>query len=166
MRHTVEEIRNAFSYDPETGIFHWKIRKGHKKPGAIAGSEKEGRIVIRLDRRGYSAGVIAWVITYGEWPTLLIDHRDRNAMNNVLTNLRLATYRQNVHNRPKLPYNKCGYKGVFFQKTRGKYYASIRINGKQKHLGSFETPQAAHEAYCRAAEQLHGEFSCNEQAHD
>ncbi|WP_415869671.1 HNH endonuclease [Burkholderia ubonensis] len=117
---------------------------------------------MRLDRRGYAAGIIAWVITYGEWPDRLVDHRDRDALNNRLSNLRLATYTQNVHNRPKLPSNKSGYKGVFYNKRARKFQASIRINGAQKYLGSFDSAKEAHEAYCQAANELHGEFACND----
>lgn len=162
MRHTVDEIRNAFAYDPGTGILRWKIKKGNRFPGMEAGSVKDGRVVVRLDRRGYGVSILAWVITYGEWPDRLVDHRDRNSLNNALSNLRLATYAQNVHNREKLPRNSTGLKGAFFNKQIKKYVSEIRHNGERTFLGTFETAQAAHEAYCRAANELHGEFACHD----
>lgn len=40
-----------------------------------------------------------------------------------------------------------------------KYRAFISINGKNKHLGMFTTPEAAHAAYCAAALERFGEFA-------
>ena len=39
------------------------------------------------------------------------------------------------------------YKGVTFQKSRGKWVAKIRENGRNKYLGSFNTELEAHNAY-------------------
>ena len=39
-----------------------------------------------------------------------------------------------------------------------KWHAQIGVNGKVKHLGYFPTPELAHEAYCKGAHELHGEF--------
>jgi hypothetical protein len=47
---------------------------------------------------------------------------------------------------------------VSFKKSRNKWQSQIKINGKTKHLGLFETEIEAHEAYCKAAAELHGEF--------
>lgn len=33
------------------------------------------------------------------------------------------------------------------------------LNGKNKHLGYYDTPEAGHAAYCKAASELHGEFA-------
>ncbi len=35
----------------------------------------------------------------------------------------------------------------------------IRLQGKNYHLGMFDTPEEAHKAYCEAAVKLHGEFA-------
>ena len=37
--------------------------------------------------------------------------------------------------------------------------ANIKLNGRQRKLGRFKTPELAHAAYCRAALELHGDFS-------
>ena len=42
--------------------------------------------------------------------------------------------------------------GVYFQKARGKFTAQLHINGKQKHLGCFNTPEEAFQAYKTAKE--------------
>ncbi len=97
-------------------------------------------------------------MTHGIWPKNLIDHEDHNCKNNRLLNLREATHQQNQFNK-RMP-NKTGFKGVVRSgSTKNPYMSLIRINGKQTYLGSFETPEAAHAAYCAAAQEHHGEFA-------
>lgn len=42
--------------------------------------------------------------------------------------------------------------GVCFHKPLGKFLARLKVNGKQKHLGCFDCPQEAHQAYVVAKE--------------
>ena len=98
----------------------------------------------------------------GEPDGLQIDHRDGDGLNNRRSNLRVATRSQNMHNRSAYCNNKSGFKGVDFRKEGGKWRAKIRINNKEKHLGMFDSPEEAHEAYCRASEKYHGEFGRTE----
>lgn len=53
--------------------------------------------------------------------------------------------------------NTSGYKGVSLEGTRFK--AKICKNYKQIHIGTFDTKEEAHAAYCTAARELHGEFA-------
>ena len=88
-----------------------------------------------------------------------VDHVDLNGLNNRRENLRIATPQQNCFNRRKTRANTSGFKGVCWNKRCGKWQAGIRINGKTTHLGLFETAEAAHDAYCQAADQHHGEYA-------
>jgi len=57
---------------------------------------------------------------------------------------------------PKL--NQTSFKGVY---QRGQQCtASISHNNKTFHLGTFNTPEEAHTAYCKKAKELHGKFFC------
>lgn len=95
-------------------------------------------------------------------PGELVDHIDRNALNNTRVNLRIATNAQNQHNRGKQSDNTSGYKGVFWHRHAQRWKAVIRVNGKRLWLGSFSTPELAHQAYCAAAAQYRGEFGATE----
>lgn len=86
-----------------------------------------------------------------------VDHIDRDPLNNRRGNLRLATPSQNAMNRGVRVDSASGYKCV--TRMGNKWVAYIRCNGKQKHLGTFVTPELAHEAYCAAARALHGAFA-------
>lgn len=87
----------------------------------------------------------------------LIDHKDGNGLNNQRSNLRVATRSQNGANRRRDETNTTGFKGV--HRHRDAFCAQIWINGVQKYLGRFPTPEKAHEAYKSAATKLYGEFA-------
>ena len=89
---------------------------------------------------------------------MTVDHINLNSLDNRRTNLRLCTPQQNLLNRPPYRGKAVPLKGV--QKVHGsnKFKAVIRFNKQVRHLGQFDTPEEAHEAYVRAAQELHGEF--------
>ena len=86
-----------------------------------------------------------------------IDYEDLNRLNNQRLNLRSATRSQNQMNHKIRSNNTTKFKGVSYR--RNKYRAVIQINGKHTELGSFDTPEEAHEAYCDAAIKHFGEFA-------
>jgi hypothetical protein len=94
----------------------------------------------------------------GDPDGLEIDHIDGDGLNNRRANLRAATHGQNQRNRGAQSNNSSGFKGVSWDKPTGKWRAQIEVNGKNKHLGRYNTPEAAHAAYCKASDVLHGEF--------
>ena len=92
------------------------------------------------------------------------DHKARSrTLDNTDSNLRIAPTRaEQEHNKGKRRHNTSGYKGVGFDKRRGKWYAKIGVNKGYKWLGYYATALEAYNAYCRAAKQFHGEFMCVE----
>jgi HNH endonuclease len=101
---------------------------------------------------------IAWLLHYGNWPQSEIDHINLIKIDNRICNLREATRQQNVWNSPLRSDNTTGYKGVTATKS-GKFEAGIKVNGKKKHLGTFDTELAAHAAYCAEVERRSGKFA-------
>jgi hypothetical protein len=82
------------------------------------------------------------------------DHVSGNTLDNRRNNLRICTPRQNAFNtrcttgRPK---------GI--TKRGSKWRAQIVANGKKISLGTHDTAELAHAAYCAAAITHHGEFA-------
>lgn len=86
-----------------------------------------------------------------------LNNKDHNPLNNQRDNLRIATPSQGNANRGLFKSNTSGYKGV--SRSRKSWRADIGVNDKRIYLGSFDTAERAHAAYCEAAEHYFGEFA-------
>ena len=138
---------------------YWLIERNqlHGEPDARwfskrtwrAGSFTQGYIQIRIDGSLYYAHCLAWLYVYGVWATNQLDHKDTIRHHNWIENLRDVTNSENAQNRIKAnTNNSTGFLGVSLH--HGKYPATITIDGKNKYLGRFETPEEAHEVYLEA----------------
>ena len=93
---------------------------------------------------------------YGTWPENQIDHINGVRHDNRIDNLRDVLQSTNAQNQRKpSATNKCGFLGVNFHKCSNRWIAQIHVQGKKKHLGLFDTPKEAHEAYVTAKRELH-----------
>lgn len=86
-----------------------------------------------------------------------IDHRNHNTMDNRKSNLRRATSSENAMNSELSSINTSGVTGVF--KRGDKWCASIMVNYKSIHLGSFDDFDDAVKARKNGEEKYFGEFS-------
>lgn len=152
---TVERLRELLDYDPDTGLFTWRVRTSKcVTVGAIAGCLDKGYLRIQIDRRLHLAHRLAWLYITGDWPPAQIDHINGIRDDNRIANLRAATRAENMHNRRKPHSNTTsGYLGV--SRYRGKFMAQIKLDGKSKFLGLFDTPEEAHAVYLEAKRRLH-----------
>jgi hypothetical protein len=158
---TAEHLREVLHYDPDTGIFRWRIKRngygGGTKPGMIAGTiGANGYRYIGLDQKPLLAHRLAFLYVNGHWPAKCIDHIDGDPLNNCYANLREATHQQNMSNIKKHRTNTSGFRGVSFQHNG--YLAQIYLNGSSRYLGRFKTAEEASAAYERVAREARGEF--------
>ena len=160
MRPTVTQLRAAFAYDPETGLFRWKQHRTRRFVGQLAGClVKVGYISLSLKNRKIRAHVAAWAIYYGRYPQFDLDHWDLNKANNRIKNLRRADKSKNGANRPPLVTNTSGFKGVFWHAGAQKWMAQIRLSNRSHYLGIFVDPEDAAKAYDTRAIEHFGAFA-------
>jgi hypothetical protein len=166
-----ECLRELLSYNPETGLLTWRVRPINHFPDERAwkswNTRYSGKITRSMDGLGYirvnikgtpfMAHRICWSIYYGSLPDT-IDHINLDPSDNRIVNLRECTMSQNQHNRAKNKNNKSGFKNVCLD-ANNKWRAYIVKDYKQKHIGSFDTPELAYAAYCKEASKFHGEFT-------
>jgi hypothetical protein len=151
----LEFLKSILLYDPDTGLWTWKTRRTNRAlVGAIAGTITEkGYIRICINKKNYFASVLAWFYMTGEWPKDQVDHKDLNKSNNKWSNLREATGSQNRGNIRAQSNNTTGFKGV------SKRPHGYEVNFRKKYLGSFKTPEEAHEVYKIAASEYYKEYA-------
>lgn len=161
---SIQRLRQVLSYDPETGIFRWRIKYAqHIVVGRVAGcTTKRGYVFINVDGTMYLAHRLAWFYVHGAWPTKDIDHINLNKADNRFCNLREAEPYQNMANTRRHKRSKSGIKGVHLCSQTGKWRANIQIRGVEKTLGRFDTIEAAANAYREAAVKAAGAFARTE----
>lgn len=86
----------------------------------------------------------------------VIDHINRNKLDNRRDNLRANTYSGNSHNCKKSKLSVLP-KGV--KAGKGKWTSEITKDHKKYHIGSFDTVTEAALAYNEKAKELYGEFA-------
>lgn len=160
-----ERLLELLHYDPQTGVFTWRVTHHRIRAGDRAGNENRSRPEqpyrqIMIDQKNYRTGRLAWFYMTKRLPKKEIDHRDGNPLNDIWSNLRLATSTQNKANQKKRCDNKSGFKGVHPHGQR--FYARTNINGKYRYLGMFDTAEEASEFYKQVTSAVHGEYARHE----
>lgn len=89
----------------------------------------------------------------------ITDHIDGDGLNNKRSNLRYATKGQNMFNSKKRKGCSSQYRGVSFVKGSGKWQSNIRVDGKNIHLGTYQSEDSAAIIYNEAAKKHFGEFA-------
>lgn len=156
---TQEYLKSILHYNPETGIFTWKVNVARAKKDTIAGGfRNDGYHRIKINTKRYLSHRLAWLYVYGEFPNGNIDHINVNPSDNRISNLRIATASQNSINKKLSANNKSKFKGVHFVKSKNKWMARITINRKKIYLGIFKDIKDAALAYKEAAIKYHKNF--------
>jgi len=157
---TQELLQELFSYD--NGNLYWKtIRSTKNKIGQKVGRVgKKGYLYVRINYKAYSLHRIIWIFHNGNIENnKLIDHIDRNILNNKIENLRLATYSQNNQNSRKQINNSSGYKNIVWSKERKVWKVRCYAKGISRSGGSFVCIDDAIQAAIELRKKYHCEFA-------
>ena len=93
-----------------------------------------------------------------KFPEEVVDHKNRNKLDNRKENLRLCTQKDNSRNLSIAKNNTSGVTGV--RKTdHGKWNVRITVDRKERHIGNYETLEEAKEARRKAEIKYYGEFA-------
>lgn len=164
-----EELKEHLNYNPETGIMFWKkipyyvrrVKVGDEF-GCIS-KHKEGKYYCKLgvfNKHHKPLTHFIWCYMVGQYPSKgeVIDHIDRNPLNNSWINLRIVSQQQNCSNQTTRVETKRGLpRGV--EKAKISYYARCMFKGVL-HSGPLRaTAEEAHADYIELHKKLHSEFS-------
>jgi|SRR5262245_17364979 len=143
-------LEEALDYNPETGVFLWRLVRANKRAGDVAGNVGPGGYrTITVDYRQYYAHHLAIFFSTGEFPPKgsHVDHINGDPADNRISNLRITTPSVNGLNRRGLNKNNTtGFRGVYWRKDKKRFEACIHVNGRKRKLGRFTSIEAAAEA--------------------
>lgn len=158
---TQSVLHKLLHYNPDTGIFTWKVSNGRSTVGKVAGSSCHGYVSIGINTKIYLGHRLAVLYMTGGWPAYDVDHINGNRADNRWVNLRQVTRHQNCLNRKRASHNKSGVKGVSWDTYHQKWRVSVTpIDGHVKlmRFGSLLDAVAAAMALRKTK---HGAFSNN-----
>jgi hypothetical protein len=156
-----ETLHKTFDY--RDGNLYLKIPRPGSKVGELCGythQYRSGRKIkkISYNRKHYNLSNIIFFMFHGYLPGK-ISFIDKNPLNTKIENLRVGTASDIACYQKKGIRNTSGFKGVSYDKKGKKWKVFIMKFRKSRYLGRFDNPKEAHEAYCKAARELHGEFA-------
>jgi hypothetical protein len=151
-------IQSSLGYEPSTGLFVWQERplsqfltENHYKiwhsrfvgKPAFTTKAKGGYLSGRINSKTMMAHNVAWIWVYGAYPVHRLDHINRDRSDNRIENLRDVPHSENMKNAGISSANTSGRTGVSFNAAAGKWIASIKVDGVQRHLGRFSEIEPA-----------------------
>ena len=154
---SVELLRKALDYNPESGLLVWKARDAALSGAlgcstvpkhiaqwnsawagkAVGTPDNEGYLVFKLGYVQFKVHRVAYAIGTGALPLGQIDHIDGDPSNNRIENLRCVSALASQQNKGIQSNNNSGVTGVFWVAKSQRWHARISNGGRQIHLGSF-----------------------------
>ncbi len=157
---TQQKLKELLTYDEITGEFRWLQRadnRNNNHVGTIAGHTYLGYRYISIFHKGYAAHKLAFLYMTGVIPKI-VDHINRNSLDNRWSNLREADSINNARNKSIARNNTTGFTGL--QETaNNKWDVFIWEKNQPIRIGRFETFELAVEARKNAAAKYYGAFS-------
>ena len=132
----------------EEGMIYSKKRNKIMKPQIQSGYY---RVLLRNNNKTYNKSIhrllgLQYLPNSNNYPC--IDHKNRDKLDNSLSNLRWVTYSHNSKNKTSKQNSTSKFLGV--RKTDNKknpYRAETTYEGKKYNVGCYKTEQEAFEAY-------------------
>lgn len=152
--HNAQQFMKLLDYRRDEGAFYWRVSVGRVSAGTRAGNYSGAHVSVQVMGRRYFVHRLVWLFEHGEWPAQEIDHINGDPHDNRVENLRDMPRRVNQQNRRVAQRNnKLGVLGV--HEHKGRFRAFIKVDGKTKVVGQFDTLREANDAYLNAKRLIH-----------
>ncbi|PAD91652.1 HNH endonuclease [Shouchella clausii] len=126
--------------------FNWKL-------------SNRGYAARNINRKGEQSTILMHRLIMDNPKGMVVEHKDRNPLNNQKSNLRICTQADNTRNVALSKTNTSGYKGVTWHKRRNKWQVNIRYDGKMRYLGLYDNKHIAARVYNLWAKDIFGDFA-------
>lgn len=141
-----EEILKVLDYEREQGILTWKPTAYGKTKNKKITNIELGYLTVGINFKKYKVHRLIYFLETNTWPEM-VDHINGNKLDNRIVNLRASDKRKNQQNQYKHREGKLV--GATYRKSTGKWRALIKLNKKNYEIGTYNTAEEAHDAYCR-----------------
>ena len=129
-------LRSVFTYDCESGkLFRTRARNTYFVTPVEIVHE-----TVMVSGRSYRTDRVIWHYCFGRWPVGKLVHMNGDIADNRLDNLAEVCL-------SPIPGKLMG---AHFNRRTRRWYAMISRHGRNKSLGTFDTPEEAHRAYLLA----------------
>lgn len=134
-------LRSHFTYDCETGkLYRLKARSYY-----LVTPLEVTTPTVMVAGRSYRTDRVIWHYCNGCWPVGKLVHLNGDEADNRLENLAEVCL-------SPIPGKLLG---AHFNRRTGRWYAMISRHGRNKSLGTFDSPEEAHRAYIAARDGCH-----------
>ena len=144
-----KECHSRYKYRDGKLYYSWAANKRVFAGEEVGYVNNTGYLSVSIGTKSYLVHRLIFLMHHRYLPDL-IDHIDQDKLNNRIENLREFSKTLNVFNSKMFSHNKSGYRGVSWHEGGKMWTAQIKVKGKKKHLGSFNCPKKASEAYEKA----------------
>ena len=155
----VEKIEEWFTLDSDTGVLYWAKKPARqivvgKRAGWTQNHNGLLRVSVNVPGCGrFLRSRLVWKLHHRKEPPEVVDHEDRNSMNDRPENLRDGTNGRN--NRNRAVSSRSGLMGAFPSPNKdGRWQSTIQVSGKTVYLGVFDTAEEANGAYLEALSKI------------
>jgi hypothetical protein len=162
---TRQILLRVFDIDWDAGRFFWKEppwnhpRLLGTEAGCARPTHNEKYYWVIKVGKAHRRGRLMFLAAHGRWPEPCLDHIDGDSLNDRLNNIREATVTENAWNHKRRSRRIPLPMGVRLNNKSGRYSARISVHGKQIHLGAYDTPEQAAEAYQTKRGEFYGDFA-------
>jgi hypothetical protein len=143
------------------GIVYWKKTYKRFKANQIAGCVTgAGYWYIEFKNNRYPRSRVVWCLVNNSWPEgdKILDHINRNKLDDSISNLRCVSARENAYNK--------GARGYYWETGRSKWTARIKTGTKHLLIGRYDTEEEAKAAYSAAKLKYHQIVQAQERSAD
>ena len=160
----LEVLNEWFTLDETRGVLYYAKKPARRiRTGSEAGWKQNHNGLLRVSvvvpgHGRYLRSRVIWKMVKGTEPPRIVDHKDRNPLNDAPENLRDGT--NGLNQRNKAVRAASGLAGAFtYPKRNGRWTSTIQVNGKTVYLGIFKTAEEANSAYLAARAVLDAQTS-------
>jgi hypothetical protein len=104
---TADLLKQLLDYDADEGVFRWRVSRKGTKIGNVAGGARKtndgtAHWYIRIDLVDYAASRLAWLYTYGVWPTTRLTFKNGRTADNRIGNLVESGFEHQTRQTPEI----------------------------------------------------------------